>query len=106
MHVGEGEQGSGGASSVGDAPKQEQRPVSDPTTYDPPRPIRGWSIQATCPGCGGVLEHAADGRPDGFTSRAKARCSGCGHEWLVEITIADVTSRVGRRRRLIGRQIP
>jgi hypothetical protein len=54
------------------------------------RTIRGWAIDATCPRCGGPLTHVADGQPDGVTSRAIAGCDGCGHEFAVQVTIADI----------------
>lgn len=54
------------------------------------RTIRGWAIEATCPRCGGILAHVADGRPDTTTSRAIAGCAGCGHEFAVQVTIADI----------------
>ena len=79
--------------------------MANPTIYDPPRLIRGWTIQATCPIDGHLLEHIADGRPNGHTSRAQARCSHCGHQYAVEITIRDVTHRLGSQARRIGPQV-
>jgi len=75
------------------------------TTYDPPRPMRGWTVEATCPVCGGCVHHIADGRPDGLTARAVAGCGTCERTFAVEIRMRDITSHVGRHRRAIGRQV-
>ncbi len=66
-------------------------------TYDPPRRIKGWSIEATCPACGDVLEHVAVGKPDGATARAIGQCSACRRQFVVEVKIADITRDVGGR---------
>lgn len=66
------------------------------TTYDPPRRITGWHIHVLCPDCDSTLAHVADGRPDGTTSRALARCIGCDKRWKAEITLKDVTAGRGR----------
>jgi hypothetical protein len=61
---------------------------------DPPR-IRGWSVEVSCPVCGGVLEHLADGRPTITSSRAVARCTACRRQYAAEVTLTDVTVAVG-----------
>lgn len=62
------------------------------------RPMRGWTIEATCPRCGGILGHVADGRPDGLTSRAIARCTACRAEYGVTVTIASFAAAIAHRR--------
>lgn len=61
--------------------------MGDAHVYDPPMRMTGWTIHATCPGCGGTLAHAADGRPGGVVSRAMARCISCDSRWKAEITL-------------------
>ena len=74
--------------------------MPEPTSYDPPRPIAGWHVQATCPECGHTLEHIADGRPASAVARALARCTGCDRHWYAEITLteAHLDKRRGSRR--------
>lgn len=56
--------------------------------------VRGWTFDATCPRCGGVLEHVADGRPDSTTARAMAACPACDREFVVQVVIADAGRRL------------
>ena len=60
------------------------------------RAIKGWTIEATCPTCAGLLAHIADGRPVDHTSRAVARCTSCGRTYTIQITIADASATLGR----------
>jgi len=60
------------------------------------RPIKGWTIEATCPTCAGILAHIADGRPVDHTSRAIASCTNCGRTYTIQITIADASTTLGR----------
>lgn len=80
-------------------PTASRRPALEPEmAYDPPRAMKHWTVQVTCPECGGLLEHIADGRPDGWTARAVARCTGCEREWKAELTLSRVTQgRIGRQ---------
>ena len=64
----------------------------------PPRCIKGWTVQATCPRCAGTLGHIADGNPTPWFSRAIAECSRCGHRYCVQLTISDASHELGKRR--------
>lgn len=69
-----------------------------PDAMRQPRNIWGWSVNVTCPGCGGVLEHQADGRPTPTTARALANCTACQRVWAAQLTLSDVTTDTDRRR--------
>lgn len=68
-------------------------------SYDPPRPIGRWYVEATCPNCGGILGHLADGRPSTQEARAVARCTDCDRVWKAQVTLLEVTRDVGTRPR-------
>jgi hypothetical protein len=65
--------------------------------YSPPRRIGRWTIEATCPVCGGILEHHADGRPSRIEASAVARCGACRRVFKASVTLSDVTAEVGSR---------
>jgi hypothetical protein len=64
----------------------------------PPQPVTGWTTTATCPNCGGHLEHITSGRP-GPDTRAIAGCPGCGRRWSITASIRDATADLGRHPR-------
>jgi hypothetical protein len=63
------------------------------------RTIKGWYVEAVCPRCAGVLGHVADGTPGTWQTRTVAECSGCGHRFLVTLSITDAIEDLGYRAR-------
>ena len=49
--------------------------------------MKGFRFDATCPRCGGELEHVASGRVIGQETRAVASCSPCKREYLFVVSV-------------------
>lgn len=66
------------------------------TPYDRPRvgqPVLSYTVQVSCPQCGGSVVRCAEGTP-GRDTRAVARCEPCGRHWGVVVELVDVTAEV------------
>jgi hypothetical protein len=49
----------------------------------------GYRFALVCPRCGGPVQHRADGRSTGLTTRAIAHCATCRDDWLIEVTLTS-----------------
>lgn len=57
--------------------------------------MTGWQFTLTCPYDGEPIEQVALGTSNGWETRAVARCTGCGTQLLLQVT---VTAPNGGRR--------
>lgn len=55
-----------------------------------------YRIPLSCPRCGGVLEHRADGRPTLSRSTAVCWCGSCRRTYRVEVRLVDVATEALR----------
>lgn len=51
--------------------------------------MTGYTLNLTCPRCGGPLDHQAGGTTDGWQTRAVVRCAPCGDQLVIEVRISS-----------------